>query len=170
MYKVPITYEDYNGKKRTEDFYFNLTEFQFMKLAMTSGDYTLDQVLERLAKEYNGKKIIEFFENLVYESYGEKSLDGRQFIQNDEVKRNFTETPAYSKFMMDICTDSKKAIAFVKGIMSKELMDGVEKILRENPDGVPDNVKEYFNVDDKPKDLVKKTFETLPGQMTMPII
>ena len=38
MLKKTITYKDYNGTERTEDFYFNLTKAEVMEMEMsTSG-------------------------------------------------------------------------------------------------------------------------------------
>ena len=32
MYKITETYEDFDGNKRTEDFYFNFTEAEITKM------------------------------------------------------------------------------------------------------------------------------------------
>lgn len=160
MYKRIIEYVDFDDNQRKEEFCFHLTEAEVIKMLVTTGDYTLDKVLERIAKERNGKKIIEMFEMFVKTSYGEKSLDGRRFVKNDEVLANFVETEAYSKLLMEITTDAKKAVEFIKGIIPADLAKAVEKTLSENPDGIPDEVKDYL-----PKDLlggpVKESEETI---------
>ena len=41
MYKKTITYEDFDGNKRTEDFYFNLTTAEVAKMEMgVTGGYS----------------------------------------------------------------------------------------------------------------------------------
>lgn len=143
MYKKTITFEGVDGVERTEDFYFNINKAELTKWLTTSGDYTLDKVLERLSKERNGKKIIEIFEDLIHMSYGKQSLDGRKFEKNEEIWLDFYQTEAYSELFMELVTDAEKAAKFVNSIIPKKLADEVEKIIRENPDGIPDNLKEY---------------------------
>lgn len=143
MLKRTITFEDYDGQQRTEDFYFNLNKAELIKWLTTSGDYTLDKVLQRLATERNGKKIMEIFENLIHLSYGRKSLDGRRFEKSDVIWDDFYQTEAYSVLFTELVTDAQKAAQFVNSIIPKGLADEVEKIIKENPDGIPDNLKEY---------------------------
>lgn len=143
MLKRTITFTDYNGNERTEDHYFNLNQSEVIKWLTTSGDYTLDKVLERLSTERNGKKIMEIFENLIKLSYGKKSLDGRKFEKNDEIWNDFYQTEAYSSLFTELVTDAKKAAEFVNKIIPRDLANEVEKIIKDHPDGIPDSLKEY---------------------------
>lgn len=143
MLKKTITYEDYDGVKRTEDFYFNLNKAEVIKWMTTSGDYTLDKVLERLSKERNGKKIMEIFEDLIHLSYGRKSIDGRKFEKTEEIWNDFYQTEGYSVLFTELVTDAKKAADFVNRIIPKDLADEVEKIIKENPDGIPAELRDY---------------------------
>lgn len=143
MFKKTITFEDYNGNQRTEDHYFNLNKSEVIKWLTTSGDYTLDKVLERLSTERNGKKIIEIFENLIKLSYGRKSLDGRKFEKNEEVWNDFYQTEAYSALFTELVTDAKKASDFVNKIIPKDLADEVDKIIKDHPEGIPSELKDY---------------------------
>lgn len=138
-----ITFEDFDGNKRTEDHYFHLSKAEVIKWLTTSGDYTLDKLLERLSKERNGKKIMEIFEDLIRLSYGKKSLDGRKFEKTDEIWNDFYQTEAYSVLFTELVTDARKAAAFVNGIIPKDLADEVEKIIKDNPEGIPDALKDY---------------------------
>lgn len=144
MLKRTITYEDYDGNQRTEDFYFNLSQAEIIKWLTTSGDYTLDKVLDKLAKERNGREIMRMFEELIVMSYGKKSLDGKRFDKSKEVKDEFLETEAYSVLFTEIVTDAKKAGEFINGIIPKKLAEDVLKIMKENPEGIPDEVKDYL--------------------------
>lgn len=143
MYKKTITFTDYNGENRTEDFFFNLSKADVIKWLTTSGDYTLDKVLERLSKERNGKKIMEIFEDLIHRSYGQKSIDGRKFEKTEEIWNDFYQTEAYSVLFTELVTDAKKASEFVNKIIPKDLADEVEKIIKDNPDSIPDELKDY---------------------------
>lgn len=143
MLKKSITFEDYDGNKRTEDHYFNLNKAEVIKWLTTSGEYTLDKVLERLATERNGKKIMEIFEELIRLSYGRKSLDGRKFEKTEDIWNDFYQTEAYSVLFTELVTDAKKAADFVNRIIPKDLAGEVEKIIKDHPEGIPDNLRDY---------------------------
>lgn len=144
MYVRTITFVDFDGNERTEDHYFNLTKAEVIEWLTTSGDYTLDRVLDRLAKERNGKEVMKIFKDLIYRSYGVKSLDGRRFMKSTEIKDEFMETEAYSVLFTELVTDAKKAADFVNAIIPKDLSEEVAKIMKENPDGIPAEIRDYL--------------------------
>lgn len=143
MLKKVITFTDYDDQVRTEEHFFNLSKAEVIKWLTTSGDYTLDKVLERLSTERNGKKIMEIFEDLIHLSYGRKSLDGRKFEKSDEIWDDFYQTEAYSVLFTELVTDASKAADFVNGIIPKDLAEEVEKIIKDHPDGIPAEMKDY---------------------------
>lgn len=132
MHIERITFKDYNGVERTEDFCFNLNEAEIIEWLTTTGDYTLDKKLERVAKERNGKEIMATFKDLIYRSFGKISLDGRRFDKSEEVKLDFMETPAYSVLFMRLVTDAHAAAEFVNKIIPPELSERVNELLKEN--------------------------------------
>lgn len=144
MYKKTITYEDYDGNKRTEDFYFNLNKSELTRWLSTTGEYTLDKVLEKLLKERNAREIMDIMEGLVKLSYGEKSLDGRLFVKNDEVWTNFRYTEAFNELYYNLCTDAKYAADFFNGVVPKKLAETILEEFRRNPDGIPAEIKDYI--------------------------
>lgn len=144
MLKREIEYEDFDGNVRKETHYFHLTKAEVIKWLTTSGDYTLDKVLERLSKERNGKKIMEIFEEMIKISYGKKSLDGRKFEKSEEIWKDFYQTEAYSVLFTELVTDAKKAADFVNKIIPKGLAEEVEKIIKTNPGGVSSELKDYI--------------------------
>jgi hypothetical protein len=126
MLKKTITYTDYNGLERKEDFYFNLTKAELMKMEMgTAGG--LAEAMQKLVNEKEAPAIIKMFEDLVLGAYGEKSPDGKRFIKNDEVRENFASTEAYSILFMELATDADKAADFIKAIIPSDLADEVAK-------------------------------------------
>lgn len=143
MFVKKIEYTDYSGNKRTEEHYFNLNKAEIIKWLTTSGDYTLDKVLERLSNERNGKKIMDIFEDLIKRSYGRPSLDGRKFEKTEEVWQDFYQTEAYSVLFTELVTDAAKAAQFINKIIPSDLAVEVEKIIKENPDGIPAELKDY---------------------------
>lgn len=116
MHKETITYNDLNGVQRTEDFYFDLSKPEIVKMqASAKGGY--DVQLRSIAADLNGAKIMEFFENFITKSYGEKSEDGRRFIKSEEISRSFMETPAYEVLFEKLVTNDKYAADFVNAVM-----------------------------------------------------
>lgn len=116
MLKKTITYTDYNGTERTEDFYFNLTKAEIMEMEMgTTGG--LAEMIKKIVKTQDAPAIIKIFKDLVLKAYGEKSADGRRFIKTDEIRDGFAQTEAYSQLFMELATDAEKASEFVNGIV-----------------------------------------------------
>lgn len=116
MHKETITYNDLNGVQRTEDFYFDLSKPEIVKMqASAKGGY--DVQLRSIAADLNGAKIMEFFEDFITKSYGEKSEDGRRFMKSEEISRSFMETPAYEVLFEKLVTNDKYAADFVNAVM-----------------------------------------------------
>lgn len=119
MLKKTITYTDYNGVERTEDFYFNLTKAELMEMEMgTAGGFA--EMVERIIAAQDTPTIIEVFKSMILKAYGVKSPDGKRFVKSEEVVNAFAQTEAYSELFMELATDSKAAAEFVNGIMPKE--------------------------------------------------
>ena len=144
MLKRTIEFTDFDGNQRKEDFYFNLTKAEVIDWLTTSKNYTLDKVLERLGQEQDVKEILEIFKDVIQRSYGKKSLDGRRFMKDDETKREFMETEAYSILYTELATDASKAAEFINAIIPSDLAAEVEKVIREHPEGIPDELKDYL--------------------------
>lgn len=144
MLKRTITFVDYDGEKRTEDHFFNLNDAEIIKLLTTTGGYTLDKLLTRLATENNGKEIMNIFDEILHMAYGRKSLDGRKFEKSEEIWKDFKDTEAYSKLFTELVTDGKKAADFINSVIPKELAEKVAEIMKDNPEGIPDELKDYI--------------------------
>lgn len=126
MYKKTMTYEDYNGVTRTEDFYFNLSKAELLELELsTEGGY--EQLLSKIIKTKDQVKLIKIFKDLILMTYGEKSPDGRKFVKNEELRQDFMQTEAYSDLFMLLASDDKEAAAFVNGIIPQSLRDQISK-------------------------------------------
>lgn len=151
MYVKKIKYEDYDGNEREEDFMFNLNKAEIVKWITTSGGYTLDKLLEKITKEKNGKEVLKIFEDLIIMSYGVKSIDGRRFDKSKAVKEDFIQTEAYSELFTELISDPKAMAEFINGVMPKTLAEEVQKVLKENPEGIPDEVKDYVVLNENGK-------------------
>ena len=117
MLKKTITYTDYNGSERTEDFYFNLSKPEIMEMEMsTSGG--MAEMINRVVAAQDAAAIIDIFKKLILKAYGEKSPDGKRFEKkNGALAAAFAETEAYSILFMELATNADAAAAFVNGII-----------------------------------------------------
>lgn len=119
MLKKTITYSDYNGVERTEDFYFNLSKAEVMEMEMsTSGG--LAEMITRVVSAQDTPSIVKIFKDLVLKAYGVKSPDGRRFMKSEELSAEFSQTEAYSILFMELATDAKAAADFVNGVIPNE--------------------------------------------------
>jgi hypothetical protein len=128
MLKKTIAYVDLNGIDRKEDFYFNLSKPEIIKMqGSVKGGY--DVRLKSIAADLNGVNIMEFFEDLIKRSYGEKSEDGRRFMKSEEISKAFMETPAYEVLFEELVTNDKAAADFVNSVMPADI---VQKVIENN--------------------------------------
>lgn len=124
MIKETITFADYNGGTRTEDFYFNLTKAEIMRMEMSTQGGLAERI-NRIIAAQDTPAIIAVFEDLIQKSYGVKTPDGRGFMKRKEDLDAFIATEAYSELFMKLATDAEAAAKFVNGVvpadMAKEL-------------------------------------------------
>lgn len=121
MLKKTITYTDYNGLERTENYYFNLTETEIMEMEVgTVGG--LAEMITKIVEAKDAPAIMKTFKDLILKAYGEKSLDGKRFEKrNGQLAEAFAETEAYSILFMELVTDAEKAAEFINGIVPANL-------------------------------------------------
>lgn len=135
MLKKTLTYEDFNGNQRTEDYYFNLTKAELMEMQL-SADGGLEATINKIIAAQNGKEIMELFKEIVLKAYGEKSLDGKTFDKSPEVKNRFLNSQAYSDIFMELATNTDEATKFFNGIIPKDIANEIKK---QNIKAVPAN-------------------------------
>lgn len=128
MIKRTITYTDYSGNERTEDYRFNLTESE-LTFMETTDEGGFQKRLKRIIAANDGPMIMKTFREILMASYGELSDDGRRFIKKKNGVRlcdEFEETEAYNIIFMEMCTDPEAASKFIAGILpKKEQMDKI---------------------------------------------
>ena len=126
MLKKTITYTDYNGLERTEDFYFNLTKAELIEMEMTTVG-SLTEMVKKIVAAKDTVAIINVFKDLVLKAYGEKSADGKRFVKSKELSEGFAQTEAYSILFMELATDEDAAAKFINGIIPADLAKEVAK-------------------------------------------
>ena len=131
MFKKKISYVDYDGNKRTETFYFNLSRSEITELQLTyPGGYA--QYIEKTIDSNDKPELMKMFKDIIKRSYGEKTDDGKRLVKSEELSNAFMQTLAYDELFMEISTDSDAAISFVINVLPDfGNKDEKEKIVKE---------------------------------------
>lgn len=116
MLKKTITYVDYNGANRTEDFWFNLTKSEIMEMELTT-EGGLAERIQKVVAAQDTKSIIKIFKDLILKAYGERDADGKSFNKSEEISNKFANSIPYDILFMELATDADAAAKFVNGIV-----------------------------------------------------
>lgn len=120
MLKKTITYTDYNGVQRTQDFYFNLNKAEIMEMQLSTAG-GLGEMLTKLIAAQDMPSLIKIFKDLILKSYGEKGPDGVHFVKSEALSTAFSQTEAFSELFTELATNAEAASAFVNGIVPAEI-------------------------------------------------
>ena len=129
MIKETITYTDYNGTERTEDFYFNMTKTELLRMEQDKNG-SFSQILEKFIKAKDQADLFEAVEKFIFTAYGEKTADGRQFKKSDEISESFFQSPAYEVLFDKLNGNPEYSYNFIMGVVPAEL----SKQAAENPE------------------------------------
>ena len=127
MLKKTITYEDFNGEKVSEDFFFHLSKAELVELEL-SHQGGLSESLQKIIADEDGKSIIAEFKNIILSAYGKRSEDGKRFVKNATVREEFESSEAYSALFMELVTNADTAVEFINGIIPTNLGEEAAKI------------------------------------------
>lgn len=144
MYKRKIKYETFDGQTAEDVFFFYLSKAEVTKWLTQNGDYTLDKLLIKMTQESRARDIMDVFDDLIKRSIGRPSVDGKRFEKSPQITEEFCQTEAYSDLFMELISDGKKAGEFVKKIIPNDFAKEMEVIMKENPDGITDEMRDYL--------------------------
>ena len=141
MLTKTVKYTDYNGNERTETLNFNLTKAEIaeMELSMPGG---MSVTVQRIIEAQDTKELIAIFKDLLLSSYGVKSLDGRRFIKNEQLREEFSQTEAYSEMFMELATNAEAASEFINKIIPTDMQEQLKNM--------PEDVKKQIEMATNP--------------------
>lgn len=123
MIQKTLTYKDFNGTERKEDFYFHLSQPELVDINIHFGGELSDIVAPLVAETKDEKlalqnklKLYEIFKYLFLRAYGEKSEDGRRFIKSEQKTEEFQETAAYAALLMSLVENEEEMQTFCNGL------------------------------------------------------
>lgn len=126
MLKKTISFVDFNGEDREEDFYFNLNKAELMEMNL-SRDGGMQQFIENIIKTKDTVQIANIFKKIIKASYGVRSDDGKRFIKFVQDKYgnkkylfdDFEQTNAYEALYMELATNDAAASDFINAVLPK---------------------------------------------------
>lgn len=126
MWKFTAEYEDFNGVQKKRELLFNLTKAELRELnySINGG---IDKYYQNIVDAKNSKELYAAFEDVIKRAYGEKSIDGENFIKSDEIFNNFKSSMAYDVFMDYLLETEDGAIKFMNGIIPAALAKEIKK-------------------------------------------
>ena len=132
MLKKSITYVDYNGVERTEDFYFNLSNAETLGYINSERGGVEAFIIKAVETEDN-VKLWNIWSDFIARCYGEKSDDGRRFIKSKELSEAFMQTEAYTNLVMELMSSTGDENAkFVNAVVADVEKDPNKKALIES--------------------------------------
>ena len=127
MLKETIKYSGFDGNEYEEDFYFNLTRSELVKL-QTSMPGGLEQMIKNIIAAKDENALMSIFAKVIHLAYGEKSPDGKRFVKSEELADAFEQTLAYDNLFMELINDADKAAAFINGILPQDTTTEVKRL------------------------------------------
>ncbi|MFI3173965.1 MAG: hypothetical protein R3Y53_02035 [Bacillota bacterium] len=134
MFKKTITYTDYNDVERTEDFYFNLTRMELTEMSFAG----MVDKLQNAIDTQDATAMVSIFKDLIFKSYGEKSEDGKRFVKSEELSTAFSQTEAYSTFVVELMTEADMSTKFVEGLFSADVLKQIRVAQEAQPKMITD--------------------------------
>lgn len=111
-----VDYVDYNGDKRSDTLYFNLSEVEIARLEVKFPG-GLQTYVERLNAQERPDEVLDLFETVLSMSYGVKSEDGRYFHKPPEKTEAFKESAAYNKLFRELLSNTDTAVNFFNSLI-----------------------------------------------------
>lgn len=137
MLKRAIKYVDFDDNEQEDIFYFNLSKSELMELEAGEDGVSFSGRLNRIIESKDVAVIIDEVKALILLAYGVKSLDGKSFIKNDELRQEFFQSAAFDALFIELSQDAEAAVVFLSGVMPKDMAKEYEKATKDISDGTP---------------------------------
>ncbi len=126
MFSRTFEYTGYDGQPHKDTWWFNLSEAELYKLELSNLG-GMNGMMNRLLRESKPGEIVEVFESLILSAVGERSVDGRKFIKNQEIRDDFYQSKAYSDLFVELVSSGEKLAEFLKGAIPAEVAAALAK-------------------------------------------
>lgn len=145
MLKKKIAYKDYLGNDRNRTLYFHISATVATRMVMSEATMDVDEIdgeepkvsdvrdglavrIRGVAERGNGREMLDLFDWLVQNAYGEIEDDGESFNQSKEVYDKWRKTASYDAFFSELVNSTDKMTEFVNKVFSEELRINQENL------------------------------------------
>jgi hypothetical protein len=115
MFKHNVTYKDFNGIERKEDFYFHLSLPEVTRLQAEFGE-DIGTHAKKLADGQDAAALLEFMERIMLSAYGRKTSDGKSFHKSPELRKEFEYSQAYAEMFEEMMNNPDLAKRFGEAV------------------------------------------------------
>ncbi len=153
MRKQKITYDNYNGKKVSKEFYFGLNAVELVRLQAAFGEVGIEAGLTAMHTRGDYVAIEKFLSNFILLSYGVPSADGEMFDKSPELRHAFEMSPAYPKLYVKLLSDEKFLNDFISSLVNGVDSDDKARVQRTVPGRMSmqqDDIVNFTELVDKP--------------------
>lgn len=127
MFKYEITYTDFNDNEQKETLRFHMSVDEFAKIKDLLPDDFNNKIKEWQEKQENGEtldydeasKVVDLIKDIILDSYGEVSDDGRMFNKSSEIKERFYRSAAFAALMEKLLAEPEMLKTFINNISPK---------------------------------------------------
>lgn len=123
MVKREIEYENYDGKKEKETFYFNLTkaEIQELEFDLPGG---FDGLTTKMHMDPSASDIVDAFKAILGKAYGEKLPNGKIY-KSEQNTSAFFASDAYSELFFWMMNNPEEAIKFIEAMLPRDVANAI---------------------------------------------
>ena len=126
MFSRTFEYIGYDGNPHKDTWWFNLSEAELYKLELSNLG-GMNGMMNKLLRESKPGEIVDLFEKLILSAVGERSVDGRKFIKNEEIRQDFYQSRAYSDLFVELVKSGDKLAEFLRGAIPAEVAEALAK-------------------------------------------
>lgn len=133
MIRKVIQFKNFNDETETGTFFFNMSKGELVMQQMAAVDQhteSFQDKLEKIGKNLQGKALVDTLREIIFDSYGEKTVDGKQFVKIRDGKHlveNFLSSGAYSELVVELLSSADGMADFINGLMPADLRDSVNQ-------------------------------------------
>lgn len=121
MLRKEITYTTLNGEKVTDICYFNMTKAEIAAMQVKMDGKFIDYLKDLVAGNHV-EALFNIFRDIVLDSYGERSADGKRFVKGPDKRAEFEYSLAFSELFVDLIQNSEKMSAFTRAILPADMV------------------------------------------------
>ena len=133
MVKKTVSYTDYNGVSKTDDFYFNYNETQARDFVMGYPN-GLEPAIRKMIAEKDQAGLYFLIKDVVLHGYGVKTSDGR-FHKSAQLREEFSETEAFNVIFTELLENQAELEAFLKKAFPASMIANAPEIAVSNAQG-----------------------------------